>query len=164
VYDRDRGKAEGDALGYGYFNLDLVAEGQVLEQWVQLRNSLTGEIRVRLLVLSGTDDSFQVRSSTVPVCGPGNVFSCVVQVSLRAILVAAVLYSEFFAVQTRLSTKVSITSGANLAHVICKLHAIKVVNHFHVSLLHEIGGNSGMHLVLRCMKNLLQSMACCLVL
>jgi hypothetical protein len=72
VYDRDRGKAEGDGLGYGYVNLDMVAEGQVLEQWVQLRNSITGEVRVRLLVLSGTDESLEVSFPTrvsVSSCG-----------------------------------------------------------------------------------------------
>jgi hypothetical protein len=60
VFDRDRANAEGEALGFGFVNLDLVAEGQVTEQWVQLRNSLTGDVRVRVLILSGTDDSLEV--------------------------------------------------------------------------------------------------------
>lgn len=60
VYDRDRNKADGDTLGFAYVNLDLIAEGQVTEQWVQMRGSFTGELRIRMLVLSGTDDSVEV--------------------------------------------------------------------------------------------------------
>ena len=63
LFDRDRGKEQGDTLGWGHFNLDLVAEGQVAEQWVQLRNVFAGELRVRVLVLSGTDDDDQARQS-----------------------------------------------------------------------------------------------------
>ena len=76
VYDRDRNKETGEALGWGYYNLDLLAEGQVTDQWVQLRNVVAGELRLRLLVLSGTEDSIAVRSSciddSVAVCSGCN--------------------------------------------------------------------------------------------
>lgn len=61
VFDRDRSKDAGEPLGWAYYNLDLVAEGQVSEQWVQLRNVFAGELRIRVLVLSGTDDNAEVR-------------------------------------------------------------------------------------------------------
>lgn len=78
VYDRDRNKAEGDSLGFAYVNLDLIAEGQVTEQWVQLRGSFTGELRIRMLVLSGTDDSVQVRARRFPMRQLwGSVLMCV---------------------------------------------------------------------------------------
>lgn len=58
VLDRDKTSLTGDdSCGWAYINLDLVAEGQVTEQWVQLRGVPSGELRVRLLALSGTDDS-----------------------------------------------------------------------------------------------------------
>jgi hypothetical protein len=61
VLDRDRSSISGDdACGWAYANLDLVAEGQVTEQWVQLRGVPSGELRIRFLVLSGTDDSLEV--------------------------------------------------------------------------------------------------------
>jgi hypothetical protein len=60
VFDRDRGKEVGEPLGWAHYNLDLVAEGQVSEQWVQLRNVFAGELRIRVLVLSGTDDNVEV--------------------------------------------------------------------------------------------------------
>lgn len=63
VLDRDKNTITGDeACGWAYINLDLIAEGQVTEQWVQLRGVPSGELRVRLLALSGTDDSNAVRS------------------------------------------------------------------------------------------------------
>lgn len=62
VLDRDKNAMTGDdACGWAYVNLDLVAEGQVTEQWVQLRGVPSGELRMRLLALSGTDDSNAVR-------------------------------------------------------------------------------------------------------
>ena len=62
VLDRDKNSIKGDeACGWAYANLDLVAEGQVTEQWLQLRGVPSGEIRIRLLVLSGTDDSNEVQ-------------------------------------------------------------------------------------------------------
>lgn len=62
VLDRDKNSIRGDeACGWAYANLDLVAEGQITEQWLQLRGVPSGEIRIRLLVLSGTDDSNEVR-------------------------------------------------------------------------------------------------------
>ena len=63
IFDRDRGKEQGDSLGWGHYNLDLVAEGQVTEQWIQLRNVFAGELRLRVLVLSGTDNDDHVRCS-----------------------------------------------------------------------------------------------------
>lgn len=61
VLDRDKNSIRGDeACGWAYANLDLVAEGQVTEQWLQLRGVPSGEVRIRLLVLSGTDDSNEV--------------------------------------------------------------------------------------------------------
>lgn len=63
VLDRDKNAITGDeACGWAYINLDLIAEGQVTEQWVQLRGVPSGELRVRLLALSGTDDSNAVPS------------------------------------------------------------------------------------------------------
>ena len=62
MLDRDKNSLTGDeACGWAYINLDLIAEGQVTEQWVQLRGVPSGELRVRLLALSGTDDSNAVR-------------------------------------------------------------------------------------------------------
>jgi hypothetical protein len=63
VLDRDKKTITGDeACGWAYINLDLIAEGQVTEQWAQLRGVPSGELRVRLLALSGTDDSVAVRA------------------------------------------------------------------------------------------------------
>lgn len=72
VLDRDKNSIKGDeACGWAYANLDLVAEGQVTEQWLQLRGVPSGEIRIRLLVLSGTDDSNEVHQlyTSATACG-----------------------------------------------------------------------------------------------
>jgi hypothetical protein len=62
VLDRDKNSLTGDeACGWAYVNLDLIAEGQASEQWVQLRGVPSGELRLRILVLSGTDDSTAAR-------------------------------------------------------------------------------------------------------
>ena len=94
IFDRDRGKEQGDSLGWGNFNLDLVAEGQVHEQWVQLRNVFAGELRLRVLVLSGTDDDDSVRCRrVVRVClcvvGALRVIVCVVTFNSVAVLIVA---------------------------------------------------------------------------
>jgi hypothetical protein len=68
IFDLDRGKEQGDSLGWANFNLDLVAEGQVTEQWIQLRNVFAGELRLRVLVLSGTDDNEAVRRLAAWLC------------------------------------------------------------------------------------------------
>lgn len=80
VLDRDKNSLTGDeACGWAYINLDLIAEGQVTEQWVQLRGVPSGELRVRLLALSGTDDSNAVRPvylCTVCSAPVSNAYQC----------------------------------------------------------------------------------------
>jgi hypothetical protein len=68
AFDRDRGKEAGELLGWASYNLNLVAEGQLSEQWVQMRNVFAGELRIWVLVLSGTDGNVKVCSPSHMCC------------------------------------------------------------------------------------------------
>lgn len=59
VFDKDVITSD-DSCGFATINLDLLAQGQVQEQWCQLRGETRGELRVRLLVLPGDVDDPKV--------------------------------------------------------------------------------------------------------